>query len=185
VLRRKHKEVVAAHNQNNNSPPFSINNVCDQFQVEGNSLSKLRFGRMGSASHDLIRLPGPLHSVLGSPFPCRTVVPHPVSFQELGNVGHKRIIWIGVREEGTNTEQHFANSEGRTPLILQNVEADSTIRVNVAVVDARSKMHLRGFEWVIGGKVNVEEEYTPRIGRFVGPHDSGLPVEHIIPYWSR
>jgi len=112
-------------------------------------------------------------------------VPSPVTLQELSNVGNKRIIRVGISEEGTNTEQHFAYSEGRTPLILQNVETDTAIRVNVAVVDACSEMHLGGLEWVIGGKVNVEEEYTPSVWRLVGSHNSSLPVEHVIPHRTR
>ena len=108
----------------------------------------------------------------------------PVSLQELSNVGHKWVVGVGISEEGTNTEQHFAYSEGWTPLILQNIEADSTIRINVAVVDACSKMHLGGLERVISGEVDVEEEYTPCVGRLVGSHNGGLPVEHVISHWS-
>mmetsp|Transcript_28697 Transcript_28697/g.61198 ORF Transcript_28697/g.61198 Transcript_28697/m.61198 type:complete len:88 (-) Transcript_28697:809-1072(-) len=72
-------------------------------------------------------MPMTLHGVFGSPLPGGTVVPSSVRFQELGNVGDKRVIGVGVSKEGANTEQHLAYGESRAPLILENVEADTSI----------------------------------------------------------
>lgn len=41
-------------------------------------------------------------------------------------------------------------------------------------------MYLGGFERVVCGKVDVEEEYSARVWGVVGSHDCGLPVEHVI-----
>ena len=40
-------------------------------------------------------------------------------------------------------------------------------------------MHLGGLERVVRGEVDVEEEAAASIGRIVGTHDGGLPVEVI------
>jgi hypothetical protein len=103
-----------------------------------------------------------------------------VGFEELRDIGHQWIIGVGIGKEGTNGKQDLGNGQGRTPLVLQNVQTDSTVRVDVAMVDASGKVNLWWFERVIGGKMNVEEKDSSGIWRIVGPHNGGLPVEHVI-----
>lgn len=96
-----------------------------------------------------------LHGVLRSPLPSCTVVPGPVRFQKLGNIGDQRIIGIGISQERTNGEQDLTNSQSRTPLVLEDIQANSSIGIDVTVVDSRGEVDLGRFEWVIGRKVNV------------------------------
>ena len=104
-----------------------------------------------------------------------------IRLQELSNIRHKRIIGVRVGEEGANTEQHLAYGEGRTPLILEDVETDASIRVNVAVINAGGEMDLGGFEGIVSGEVNIQEENTACVRRLIRSHYSCLPVEHVIP----
>ena len=82
-------------------------------------------------------------------------MPGPVRFQELGNVGDERVVGVGVREEGANTEQHLAYGEGGTPLVLENVKTDTPIRVDVTVIDTRGEVHLGGLKGVVCWEVDV------------------------------
>jgi len=107
-------------------------------------------------------------------------MPGPVSFEKLCNVWHQRIIGIRIRQEGADREKDLANGKCRTPLILENIQADSSVGVNVAVVDPGCKVDLGGFEWIIRRKVNIEKENSAGIGGIVRSHDCGLPVEHVI-----
>ena len=84
-----------------------------------------------------------LHGVLGSPFSGRTIVSSLIRLQKLSNVGNKRIFGVGISQEGANGKQDFADGQCRTPLILQNVQTDTTVRVDVAVINACGEMDLR------------------------------------------
>jgi hypothetical protein len=83
-----------------------------------------------------------LHGVLGSPFPSRTIVSSPVGLEQLRNIRHKRIIGVGVSQEGADTEQDFANGQCRTPLVLENIKTDTSVGVDVAMVNACGKVNL-------------------------------------------
>ena len=82
-------------------------------------------------------------------------MPSPISLQQLGNVRNERIIGIRIGKKGANTKQHLAYGEGRAPLILEDIKADTPVGVNVAVVDACGEVDLGGLEWVVGGEVDI------------------------------
>ena len=48
------------------------------------------------------------------------------------------------------------------------------------MVDAGGEVYLGGFEGVVCGEVDVEEEDSAGVGRVVRAHDCGLPVEHVV-----
>jgi len=81
-------------------------------------------------------------------------VPGPVGFEKLGNVRNKWIVRVGVRQKRTDTQQDFANRQCRTPLVLENVQTDSSVGVDVAVIDTGRKVNL----W------RLREEETRGIG---------------------
>ena len=103
-----------------------------------------------------------------------------VGLQKLRDVRDEGVVRVGVGEEGADAEQHLGDGEGGTPLVLEDVEADAAVRVDVAVVDAGGEVDLGRLEGVVGGEVDVEEEDAAGVGGVVGPHDGGLPVEHIV-----
>ena len=57
----------------------------------------------------------------------------------------------------------FGNGQGWAPLITQDVQADAPIGVDVGVVDASGEVDLGGFEWIVGGEMYREEEYSTRV----------------------
>ena len=70
-------------------------------------------------------------------------MPSPVRLEQLSNVGHQRIIRVGVGKERANAQQYFANRQCWTPLVLQNIQTDTAVRVDVAVVNACGKVDFR------------------------------------------
>lgn len=107
-------------------------------------------------------------------------MPSPVGFVKLRNIRHQRIVWVGIGQQGTNRKQDLADGQRRAPLVFQNIQADTAIGVDIAMIDASSKVDLRWLEWIIGREVNVQKEDTSGIRRVVWTHDSSLPVEHVI-----
>jgi hypothetical protein len=73
----------------------------------------------------------------------------PVRLEQLRNIRHKRIIGVGVSQEGTDTEQDLANGQCWTPLVLENVQTDSSVRVDVAMVNACGKVNLGRLLFVV------------------------------------
>lgn len=111
-------------------------------------------------------------------------MPGSIRFQKLRNVRHKRVIGIGVGEKRTNGKQDLADGQCGTPLILQDVKADASVRIDVAVVNPGGKVHFRWLEGIVRWKMNVKEEYTACIGGFIRSHNSSLPVEHVVADWA-
>lgn len=96
--------------------------------------------------------------------------------------------WVAIGQKRGDGEEDFGDSEGGTPLVLEDVEADVALGVHVAVIDASAELHLRwylsarneerlcrfgggaeknlwGLEGVIVREGNVEEEDTASIRR--------------------
>lgn len=61
--------------------------------------------------------------------------------------------------------QTLRDGKCRRPLIPQNVKTDAAIGVDIGVVDAGSKVDLRGLERVVGRERDAQEEDTRRVGR--------------------
>lgn len=53
------------------------------------------------------------------------------------------LTWVGVGEQRADGEENLGDGERRAPLLLQNVQADLTAAVDVAVIDPRAERHLR------------------------------------------
>ena len=56
--------------------------------------------------------------------------------------------------------QSSADGEGRSPLILQDVQADCTsLRANIRVPDLGVELHLGRLEWIVrrNGNVNIKD----------------------------
>ena len=97
----------------------------------------------------------------------------------MGNLGHQRVIGVGVRQHRADGEQHwtrlalakrtgagygagltFRDGQGGAPLVSQDVQADAAVRVDVGVVDAGGEVDLGRLEGVVGREVDGEEEDT-------------------------
>ena len=113
--------------------------------------------------------------------------------------GYQRVIRIGVAEQATDGEEDFGHREGRGPLRAQDVQADCAVAVDVGVVYASGECKFRGFEWVVRGEVDVEEEHPALKWGVCGAQNGclrwffyqeedywrveiNLPVEGVVPY---
>jgi hypothetical protein len=82
------------------------------------------------------------HSILPRPFAGSCVVLLPIALVDPRNLRHQRIVRIRVRQQRADRQQHLRHRERGTPLVLQNIQADASVAVHVAVVDARREVHL-------------------------------------------
>ena len=98
----------------------------------------IRFHQFNT-SRDSRRL---LHGILRRPLSGRAIVPSLIGLQKLRNVGDKGVFGIGIGQKRANGKQDLANGQCRTPLILQNIQANTAVRVNVAVIDTCREMDL-------------------------------------------
>ena len=123
---------------------------------------------------------GDLHCVLGGPLPGGAIVPILVSLEKLSNVRDERVVGVGVRQQGADGQQNLRNCQGRAPLVLEDIKADTAVRVDVTVVDTGGEVDLWRLERVVGREVNVQEEHSTSVRGVIRSHDGCLPVEHII-----
>ena len=79
--------------------------------------------------------PNKLLGVLARPVRGRLVVHGAVGAVEVRNLGDERIVRVRVREKRANRKQHLGDGQGRRPVVLEDVKADTTLVVDVAVVD--------------------------------------------------
>lgn len=54
----------------------------------------------------------------------------------------KALTRVAVSEQGADGQQDLGDGEGRTPVVLQDVETDHPLTVDVTVVDPRTERHL-------------------------------------------
>ena len=104
------------------------------------------------------------HGVLAGPLARRSFILGLVGLVLLSDGRHQWVIRVGVRQQGADGEEDLRDGESGTPLILQNVEADATVRIDVRVVDSGCEVALRGLERVIRGEVDVQEVNTAGVG---------------------
>jgi len=107
-------------------------------------------------------------------------VPGSIGLEQLGNIRHQWIIGIRIGQQGADGEQHLADGERGAPLILEDVETNTAVGIDVAVVNSRGEVDLGWLEGIVGREVNVQEEDTSRVRRIIGSHDGCLPVEHVV-----
>jgi len=83
-----------------------------------------------------------LHRVLARPLFRSRIVLGPVRLVQFSNLRNQRIIRVRISQQRANRQQHLRDGESRGPLTLQNVQANATIAVNIAVVDLCLELHL-------------------------------------------
>ena len=88
----------------------------------------------------------------------------PVTLQEVGDLGHERVIGVRVRQQRADGEEHLGDGQSGRPLVLKDVEADGAIAVDVTVIDFGREGDLGRLEGVVGREMDVEEEDTIMVG---------------------
>ena len=122
--------------------------------------------------------------MLLGPFTSNGLITGFVGFVDVGNLGDKGVIGVGVAQQRTNGKEEFGDGQSGAPFVLQNIQTDATVGVNVGVVDLCGEVDLRGFEGVVRGEVDVQEEDTSLEWALLGAHDCGGPVKKVIPSGS-
>ena len=98
-------------------------------------------------------------------------------FLELArNVCLKGVVWVGLSQERGNAEKDLGYSKCWAPIILENVNADGSSRVDVAMIDSRAKCHFRWLERIILWKRNVEIENAALVWAILRTHNLCYPL---------
>merc|ERR1712087_90098 len=87
--------------------------------------------------------------VLYGPFSGDFIVLLPVRFVQLSDVGYQRVFGIRIGEQRAYRQQHFGNGERGRPLVFEDVQADASLVIDVAVVDFRRELDLWRFEGIV------------------------------------
>lgn len=77
---------------------------------------------------------GSAHSVLLGPSASCLLIAGPLGLVEVRDLGDKRVIGVGVGEEGADGEEDLRDGQRRAPLLLEDVEANAAVRVDIRVV---------------------------------------------------
>lgn len=94
----------------------------------------------------------------------------------------KGIRGIRVGQQRTDGQEYLRYGQRRTPVVLEDVQADHPLAVDVAVVDAGAEGHLRGLEGVLGREVDVQEEDPSLVGRAWGAQDGRHPLVEVVAF---
>jgi len=121
-----------------------------------------------------------LHGVLLGPLLGHLDVLAVVALEDARDLGHQRVVGVGVAQERTDRQQNLADGESRRPLGSEYVQADATVRVYIRMVDLSCEAHLWRLEWIVSGEVNSEKENTPLKWWIIRPHYGCLPMKKII-----
>jgi len=100
-----------------------------------------------------------------------------IGLEKLSNFWNKWIIGIGLIQQGTDGEKDLADRQCGTPVIFEDVETDTSLRVDIAVIDLCDEANFWWLEWIVRGELNLEIENTVGIGSVSRTNDRGNPVE--------
>ncbi len=89
------------------------------------------------------------------PLSCSFVVLLAICEVLSGDGRHQRVVRIAIVQKRTDRQKHFAYSQGRAPVVLENIQAYGALGVDIAVVDACFERDFGRFERVVGGEMNV------------------------------
>lgn len=103
-----------------------------------------------------------------------------VRLPHLGDVVRQRIVGIGAAQQRLDGEQHRADLQRRTPLVLQDVQADPAQFVDVRVVDLREEADVGGIQGVVLREEQLELEEAALVGRAAGTGHKYVEVSAVL-----
>lgn len=104
------------------------------------------------------------HSILPCPLGSCLPVSVVIGLVDVGNFGDEGVIWVWVRQQRADGQQHFGNGQGWAPLFLQDIQADASLAVDIRMVDLRLEAYLGRLKRVIRREVNVDKEHAAGVG---------------------
>ena len=99
-----------------------------------------------------------------------------VSFVVFSDTFVKRIFEVGVGHKSLDGEEDRSDLEGRTPLIFEDVQTDTTELVHIGVVDLCAEKNLGRSHGVVFGK----EELTVEKTTFEGGSGRSTDLHHKV-----
>jgi len=122
-------------------------------------------------------LPQQLDGEFPRPLPSGCFVSSAVGFVDMSDLGNKRIIGVRVSQHRADGQKYFGYRQSRAPLVSENIQTDTAVRVDVGMIDSGGEVDLRWLKRVVCGKVDGQEEDTSLERAVTGTHDRCLPVK--------
>jgi len=97
------------------------------------------------------------------------------------NAAHEGVTGIAIGQETADGEQHLGDGQGGAPLVLEDVQADHTLGVHVAMINSCAELDFGWLKGVICGEMDVEEENSPFINGSRGTQDGANPLIEVVP----
>lgn len=112
---------------------------------------------------------------------------YPVVFCSVGQMlnGYasiQRICRVATCQKGINRERKLWNSQSRTPVVFQNIPADDSRTVDVAVVNSGTESNLWWLKWIIWRKCDIQKKNTTFIYRTWWTKYSWPPFINVISF---
>jgi len=101
------------------------------------------------------------------------------------DAAHEGVTGIAVRQETADGEQHLGDGQSRAPLVFQDVQANHSLGVDVAVINSRAEFDFWRLKWVICGEMYIEEENTTLINGSRRTQDCADPLIEVVSFGSR
>ena len=98
----------------------------------------------------------------------------------MSDLRDQRVVRVRVCEQRTDGQEYLRYGQSRAPLFLENVKANAAVAIDIRVKNLGAERDLRWFERIIRWEMNVHQEYPTSKWTVRGPHDSGLPMEHVL-----
>ena len=73
----------------------------------------------------------------------------------MSDLRHEWVIGVSISEQRGDGQKDLGDGESGRPLVFKDVQTDTTVRVDVGVVDSGCEVDLRRFERIISGEVDV------------------------------
>ena len=83
---------------------------------------------------------------------------------------------IGLSQQTLQAQQHCLHVVRSTPLVLQDVQANTTAEIDVGMIDGCFEEDRGGRVWVVGGELEAEFEAEISVRCVFGPDDGSNPV---------
>lgn len=99
-----------------------------------------------------------------------------VDLPQLGHVVGEGVVGIGGRQQGLDGQEHGANLQGGTPLVLEDVEADASESIDVGMIDFGDEAHLGRGHGVVLGEEQFQFEEAALEGGVFGAGDDDVEV---------
>ena len=94
---------------------------------------------------------------------------------------HERAnLLIGLPQEALQADQHTLYIVDGAPLVLKNVQAYSSTKINIRMVYRRPEKHVRSLVRIVGRELEGQAEVHVCVRRVARPGDCGGPVKEVV-----